>query len=223
MICYNIAKEEHFVLCFRGKRSYFSRKTAWHSRKYIERCDFMKKWLAFFISLCLLVSMVACKGSEFDETKPSFDARIITVYENQFLVESDKVGLCYVRFDSDISLEEYQRGDYIRVAYNGSVAESYPGQVGGLGVRPLTDSEMKDYYKETTLHGIYKGVSNGMILFHTKERRYCFAKDALDTLPTLTDGDRITVVYDGIELVSEYGMEICFPVSVDLVEVVEEE
>lgn len=183
----------------------------------------MKKWLAILISLCLLVSMVACKGSGFDESKPSFDARIITVYENQFLVESDKVGLCYVQFDSDISLKGYQRGDYIRVAYDGSVAESYPGQVGGLDIRHLTDSEIDDYYKETTLHGIYKGVSNGMVLFHTEKRRYCFAEDALGDLPTLTDGDNIMVVYDGIEIVSEHGMEICFPVSVDIVEVVVEE
>lgn len=183
----------------------------------------MKKWLALLISLCLLVSMVACKGSEFDETEPSFDARIITVYENQFLVESDKVGLCYVQFDSDISLKDYRRGDYIRVAYDGSVAETYPGKVNGLDVRPMTNGEIEDYYKETTLHGIYKGVSNGMILFHTEERRYCFSADALDDLPTLTDGDNILVVYDGIEIVSEHGMEICFPVSVDVVEVVEEE
>ncbi len=183
----------------------------------------MKKWLALCISLCLLVGMVACRGSKFDETKPSFDARIITVYEDMFLVEGDKVGLCYVQFDSDISLEGYQRGDYIRVAYDGTVAESYPGQVGGLGLRYMTDKEIEDFYQETTLSGIYKGISNGMILFHTEERRYCFAADALDDLPTMTEGDMIEVLYDGIDIVSEYGMEICFPISVSIAEVAVEE
>ena len=114
---------------------------------------------------------------------------------------------------------------YVENANGEILSEEYHGCI---LITPVMDAKRKISYlsdeAEQLLVDTYEALAaNDAKLSELIPQLNDVAKDALGDLPTLTDGDNIMVVYDGIEIVSEYGMEICFPVSVDIVEVVVEE
>lgn len=102
----------------------------------------MKKALTIisvFALLAVLVSGLAGCSKSPNTHHPSFEATVLEVYEKTVLVEvaedaserqsADKLTVPTEIEDADKSVPELHVGDRIRVFYDGTIAETYPGQV----------------------------------------------------------------------------------------------
>ena len=106
----------------------------------------MKKMLAILLTLACLVTLVACNSNDNggsnsnddgrDILNPYFTGEVIEVYENGCLLEVTDIGNGNfgigdkVQVNTDISTcPEYDVGDFLRISFDGKVAESYPPQI----------------------------------------------------------------------------------------------
>lgn len=106
----------------------------------------MKKTLVIFLTLACLVTLVACNSNDNggsisnddgrDILNPYFTGEVIEVYEKGCLLEVTDIGNGNfgigdkVQVNTDISTcPEYDVGDFLRISFDGKVAESYPPQI----------------------------------------------------------------------------------------------
>ena len=102
----------------------------------------MKKCLALLLTLVCLVALVACNTNSDEQSqnnaKPAyFVGKVTKTLENACLVEVTDEGN-YGRLAVGTAVEvptniencpDYAVGDYLRIEFDGTVAESYPPQV----------------------------------------------------------------------------------------------
>ena len=98
----------------------------------------MKKILSLILSLVFIVSFSSCKivDKVQDIVKPNFIGMVIEKYDNSCLVEvvSTKdthptAGEQVVVGTNIDDCPQYDVGDFIKIVYNGEIAETYPLQV----------------------------------------------------------------------------------------------
>lgn len=102
----------------------------------------MKKCLALLLTLVCLVTLVACNANSDDQSqnnaKPAyFIGKVTETYEAACLVEVTNNGNygnlavgTAVQVSTNIeNCPEYAVGDYLRIEFDGTVAETYPLQV----------------------------------------------------------------------------------------------
>ena len=105
----------------------------------------MKKCLALLLTLVCLTTLVACgiKGYQ----PPYFSGKVIEKYENSCLIEVTNTGNGHLSIGEKVEVKtsidncpNYEVGDYLRIVFDGTVAESYPPQI--LNVKDIckTDS-----------------------------------------------------------------------------------
>ena len=102
----------------------------------------MKKWIACTLVLVVMFGLVACggrAGKDFDKPDDlyTFDAKILEIHDNYFLVEpdagtqeancSDKIQVSTQNADQSV---DWQVGDLVRITYNGQIQELYPAILG---------------------------------------------------------------------------------------------
>ena len=115
----------------------------------------MKKCLALLLTLVLLVTLVACQNNDKENNgnegndilNPYFTGKVVDVYEKGCLLEvTDKGNWNFsigdkVEIHTDIeNCPEYSVNDYLRISFDGLVAESYPPQINGVTIISKTDS-----------------------------------------------------------------------------------
>lgn len=116
----------------------------------------MKKIIAVFLTLVCLVFLVACQNGENEENKgnegndilnPYFTGKVVEVYNGGCLLEVTDKGNCNfsigdkVEVHTDIeNCPEYSVDDYLRISFDGKVAESYPPQIHGVTIVSKTDN-----------------------------------------------------------------------------------
>lgn len=105
----------------------------------------MKRCLALLISLICILSLVACNGQDTHIDDPSqnnakpayFVGKVTEIYEAGCLLEvTDEgnygrlaVGTAIQVSTSIENCPDYNVGDYLRIEFDGTVAETYPLQV----------------------------------------------------------------------------------------------
>ena len=116
----------------------------------------MKKCLALLLILVCLFSLVACQNGNNEENKgnegndilnPHFTGKVVEVYDGGCLLEvTDKGNWNFsigdkVEVHTDIeNCPEYSVDDYLRISFDGLVAESYPPQIHGVTIVSKTDN-----------------------------------------------------------------------------------
>ena len=116
----------------------------------------MKKIIAVLLTLVCLVSLVACQNGENEENKgnegndilnPYFTGKVVEVYNGGCLLEVTDKGNCNfsigdkVEVHTDIeNCPEYSVDDYLRISFDGKVAESYPPQIHGVTIVSKTNN-----------------------------------------------------------------------------------
>lgn len=105
--------------------------------------------LVFLCFLCLVVTSCAESASAQD-----FDAKVLEVFDHAVLVEplageperksADQIMISTVEISAD-RLPPLEEGTVIRIAYSGSIAESYPAQIHEVFAVSLVenDAELK--------------------------------------------------------------------------------
>jgi hypothetical protein len=98
----------------------------------------VKRLLAMVLVLALMIGFTSCnvvKDVE-SESKPNFIGKVIEKYDNSCLVEVVEAKDNYpakgteVVVNTDIDdCPQYNVGDFIKIVYNGEIAESYPLQI----------------------------------------------------------------------------------------------
>lgn len=98
----------------------------------------MKKWIACTLVLIVMFGLVACEGragKDFDKPDDlyTFDAKILEIHDDYFLVKpdagtqeancSDKIKVSTQNTDRSV---DWQVGDQVRITYNGQIQELYP-------------------------------------------------------------------------------------------------
>ena len=100
----------------------------------------MKKTFALILALFCVFSLVACAANSNSDNdiinQPYFYGKVVERYDNSCLVEVTDKGNQYFSIGDLISVStniescpEYAVGDTLRIAFDGSVAESYPMQI----------------------------------------------------------------------------------------------
>lgn len=102
----------------------------------------MKKWIVYILVLMIMLGSVACdgrSGKDFDKPNDlyTFNAKILEIHENYFLVKpdagsqeancSDKIQVSTQNADQSV---DWQVGDLVRITYNGVIQELYPAILG---------------------------------------------------------------------------------------------
>ncbi len=95
----------------------------------------MKKAVFCFIVLLLCATGVACMANGHEE-QVTFIGKVVEKYEGSCLLERVEceeqyilpMDVVIVHIDREIS-PDYEVGDYLKIDYNGVVAESYPPQI----------------------------------------------------------------------------------------------
>ena len=113
----------------------------------------MKKCLALLLTLVCLVTLVACNSNSDDQSqnnaKPAyFVGKVTEIYDNACLVEVTDGGNygklavgTAVQVTTNIeNCPDYAIGDYLRVEFDGTMAETYPLQVLHVLAIDKTDS-----------------------------------------------------------------------------------
>lgn len=98
----------------------------------------MKKLIAFvLVSICLF-SLVACQGDD-TVSELYFTGKVVEVYRESCLLEVTDKGTSLFslgdKIDVHTDLEDcpqYTMGDYLKISFDGLVAESYPPQIHGV-------------------------------------------------------------------------------------------
>ena len=104
----------------------------------------MKRFLSMLLVLSCFCMLVACNSNNKDVPKddgrdilnPYFTGKVIEVYENGCLLEVTDIGNGHftigdkVQVNTNISTcPKYDVGDFLRISFDGKVAESYPPQI----------------------------------------------------------------------------------------------
>ncbi len=116
----------------------------------------MKKLIALVLVFIGLFALVACqnnsnegnKGNEGNDIlNPYFTGKVVEVYDGGCLLEvTDKGNWNFsigyeVQVHTDIeNCPEYSVDDYLRISFDGVVAESYPPQIHGVTIVSKTDN-----------------------------------------------------------------------------------
>ena len=95
----------------------------------------MKKFIAVFLTIVCLATLVACSTND-DKGQPYFVGKVIEVYEDSCLLEVTNNGnqhlasgdVVVVNTDID-NCPTYAIGDFLRIEFDGTMAESYPPQI----------------------------------------------------------------------------------------------
>lgn len=102
----------------------------------------MKKLILLVLAFACMLTLVACEGKagkDFDKPDDlyQFDAKILEIHDNYFLVEpgagmdelksADKITVPTQNASQEV---EWQVGDLILITYNGEIMETYPAQLG---------------------------------------------------------------------------------------------
>ena len=105
----------------------------------------MKRFIFAILILTCIGALVACNSG--DDMNPYFTGKVIEVYEKGCLLEVTDVGNGHfavggkVRVNTNIlTCPEYGVGDFLRISFDGKVAESYPPQVTRVFSVTKTDS-----------------------------------------------------------------------------------
>lgn len=106
----------------------------------------MKKCLALLLTLVCLVTLVACNTKN-DEGQAYFVGKVIEVYEKSCLVEVTNNGNQHLTLGDEVVVNTniencptYAVGDYLRIEFDGTMAESYPPQILKVYAIDKTDS-----------------------------------------------------------------------------------
>ncbi len=108
----------------------------------------MKKSLSVLFILACLFTLVACQASDKGKQAPSFVGKVLEKYEtscllevtdngNQALASGDVV----VVYTNLADCPEYTEGDYLKITFDGAVAESYPPQIHKVSNVTKTDAQ----------------------------------------------------------------------------------
>ena len=98
----------------------------------------MKKILSLVLSLVFIVSFSSCKTIDKvqDVVKPNFVGKVVEKYDNSCLVEVSDNEDSYPTVGEKVMVNtniedcpQYEVGDFIKITYNGEIAESYPLQI----------------------------------------------------------------------------------------------
>ena len=118
----------------------------------------MKRFLPMLMALLCLAMLVACQTDDNvvsdddgrDLLNPYFTGKVLEVYEKGCLLEVTDIGNGNfwignkVMVHTDISNSPaYDVGDFLRISFDGKVAESYPPQVTTVFIVSKTDSKGK--------------------------------------------------------------------------------
>ncbi len=95
----------------------------------------MKRYLALLLTLFCVVALVACNTVE-DAEQAYFVGKVIEKYEASCLLEVTNNGNQYFASGDAVVVNtnvegcpDYSVGDFLRVGFDGTVAESYPLQI----------------------------------------------------------------------------------------------
>ena len=115
----------------------------------------MKKIIAVFLTLVCLVSLVACQNGENenegnkgnDILNPYFTGKVVEVYDSGCLLEVIDKGNWNFSIGDKVQVNtkiencpKYSVDDYLRISFDGIVAESYPPQIHGVTIVSKTDT-----------------------------------------------------------------------------------
>ena len=104
----------------------------------------MKRFILTILILSFLCMLVACNSNAKDVSKddgrdilnPYFTGKVIEIYEKGCLLEVTDIGNGHftigdkVQVNTNISTcPEYYVGDFLRISFDGKIAESYPPQI----------------------------------------------------------------------------------------------
>ena len=104
----------------------------------------MKRFIFAILILTCIGALVACNSG--DDMNPYFTGKVIEVYEKGCLLEVTDIGNGNfglgnkVKVNTDISTcPAYDVGDFLRISFDGKVAESYPPQITTVFIVSKTD------------------------------------------------------------------------------------
>lgn len=118
----------------------------------------MKKIIAVFLTLVCLVSLVACqngenenegnKGNEGNDIlNPYFTGKVVEIYDSGCLLEVTDKGNWNFSIGDKVQVNtkiencpKYSVDDYLRISFDGIVAESYPPQIHGVTIVSKTNN-----------------------------------------------------------------------------------
>lgn len=109
----------------------------------------MKKFLSLILSLVFIVSFSSCKTIDKvqDVVKPNFVGKVVEKYDNSCLVEVASNEDSYPTIGEKVMVNtniddcpQYEVGDFIKITYNGEIAESYPLQIHHVYSVSIVDS-----------------------------------------------------------------------------------
>lgn len=119
----------------------------------------MKKMMALFLILVCLFSLIACQKDSNEKSNgnegndiltPYFTGKVLETYGGGCLIEVTDKGNTnfsigdHVHVHTEIeNCPEYSVGDYLRISFDGQVAESYPPQIYGVTIVSKTDDTGK--------------------------------------------------------------------------------
>ena len=113
---------------------------------------FMKKWLALFLSFCLILSFVACdtdEATETTETSTTVAPEILPGGTYRFTAEIQKImdtylevytedetmrrtsDLFHVSIPNGVDIRDFAVGDTVEIVYAGAIEEIYPARIKG--------------------------------------------------------------------------------------------
>ena len=101
----------------------------------------MRKYVSFLLILTFIFVLSSCDntnegGMGMDENNPYFVGKVLEIYESSCLLEVSDVGNGHFSEGSLVVVHtnienspKYLVGDYLRISFDGRVAQSYPPQI----------------------------------------------------------------------------------------------
>ena len=198
-----------------------------------------KKITAAVISALMSMSLTGCGGDDPSATENAFVEGRFIQGTNSPMIVIDRTGPCTISTDDDAMFAEFTDGDLIKLEYDGTIAESYPGQISKVyGAELVEDGDITDIDQNTLDSLIEMGhydsgdtqqeytMATGIFIRTNEDKPAvllggttpCELPNASeDMFSGLTEGDMVELQYDGM-VTRSYPAQIPNLVSMELVE-----
>ena len=110
----------------------------------------MKRFLSLILILSCICVLVACNSNDggSDILNPYFTGKVIEMYDKGCLLEVTDIGNDHFAIGDKVQVNtniancpEYNVGDFLRISFDGKVAESYPPQITKVFIVSKTDAD----------------------------------------------------------------------------------